>query len=261
MPIGGAIAAVGTVAAGAIGANAQASAAKKAANAQVQAADQATALQGQIYQDQRQLLSPSITAGAQARARQMAMEGFSPEEIKAYLNSTAAAVNQSTPGTSTPNGRGSFGGVPNAAAPVSTGGTPADTSWVDNYQYAPSSPSYQFRLDQGSKALQRSAAAKGDLFSGQTGQALTDYGQNVASTEFENDYRRLGDIAGQGSQDTGTTVNVAGNYGSDAAANTTAAGNARASGYQQSGAAWGNFYGNTVPGAIGFGYGQGWFGK
>lgn len=263
MPVGGAIAAVGSVAAGAIGANAQAKAAKSAANAQVQASDQATALQGAIYQDQRNLLAPSITAGADAQARRMLMEGFTPEEVKSYLNSTAAAVNSPVP-SATPTGNGrARAGIPNAAAPTST--NPVDTSWVDGYSYQPSSPSYQFRVDQGRKAVERSKAASGDFFSGQTLTALNDYGQQSGSQEFENDFRRLGEIAGQGSQDTGTTVNVAGNYGNSAANNINNAGAARASGYNNAGAAWGSFWGDTVPGGIGTVYGigksSGWFGK
>ncbi len=69
MPIGGAIAAVGSVAAGALAANAQAKGAKKGAQAISDASAEATALQRETYYDQRQLLAPSITAGASARAR------------------------------------------------------------------------------------------------------------------------------------------------------------------------------------------------
>jgi predicted phage gp36 major capsid-like protein len=51
-------------------------------------------------------------------------------------------------------------------------------------------PSYQFRLDQGTKALERSAAARGGLVSGNTGGALTNYGQNAASQEYQNAFNR-----------------------------------------------------------------------
>jgi hypothetical protein len=51
-------------------------------------------------------------------------------------------------------------------------------------------PGYQFRLDQGMKALQNSAAAKGDLLSGNTLAASTQYGQNYASNEYGNVYNR-----------------------------------------------------------------------
>jgi len=51
-------------------------------------------------------------------------------------------------------------------------------------------PSYQFRLDQGTKALERSAAARGGLISGNTGGALQNYGQNAASQEYQNAFNR-----------------------------------------------------------------------
>lgn len=51
-------------------------------------------------------------------------------------------------------------------------------------------PGFQFRLQQGEQALQRSAAAKGGLLSGGTAKALTDYGQQAASGEYGNVYNR-----------------------------------------------------------------------
>lgn len=51
-------------------------------------------------------------------------------------------------------------------------------------------PSYQFRLQEGQKALERSASAKGRTFSGSTMKALQDYGQNAASQEYQNAYNR-----------------------------------------------------------------------
>lgn len=51
-------------------------------------------------------------------------------------------------------------------------------------------PGYQFRLSEGLKALERSAAARGGLMSGATGKALQRYGQDVASQEYQNAYNR-----------------------------------------------------------------------
>lgn len=53
------------------------------------------------------------------------------------------------------------------------------------------SPDYQFRLQQGADALQGAAAARGGLFSGATGKALTDFNQNTAAQEFNNYVNRL----------------------------------------------------------------------
>lgn len=80
-------------------------------------------------------------------------------------------------------------------------GQPADLSAFE------ASPGYQFRLSEGQKALENSAAARGGLFSGATGKALTNYGQNSASQEFDNYINRL-----FGQQQMG--ANVAGNLGS-----------------------------------------------
>jgi hypothetical protein len=51
-------------------------------------------------------------------------------------------------------------------------------------------PGYQFRLQQGMKALQNSASARGDLLSGNTLAATTQYGQDYASGEYGNVYNR-----------------------------------------------------------------------
>lgn len=45
-------------------------------------------------------------------------------------------------------------------------------------------PGYQFRLDQGNKALNNSAAARGGLLSGATLKAITDYNSGAASQEY-----------------------------------------------------------------------------
>jgi hypothetical protein len=50
-------------------------------------------------------------------------------------------------------------------------------------------PSYQFRLQQGLQALQRSQAATG-ITGGGAAKAINDYAQNTASTEYGNAYQR-----------------------------------------------------------------------
>lgn len=55
---------------------------------------------------------------------------------------------------------------------------------------ATNSPGFKFRLDEGLKGLQRSAAAKGTLLTGGTLKNLNDYAQNSASQEYENVYNR-----------------------------------------------------------------------
>jgi hypothetical protein len=52
-------------------------------------------------------------------------------------------------------------------------------------------PGYQFRMDEGIKAIDRSAAARGGLNSGRTLKALSRFGQDTASGEYQNAYNRF----------------------------------------------------------------------
>lgn len=63
-----------------------------------------------------------------------------------------------------------------------------------------SNPGYQFRLNQGSQALDRSAAAKGKLFSGGAQAAQQQYGQDYASSEYDKELARYGTAIGYGQQ-------------------------------------------------------------
>jgi hypothetical protein len=73
-------------------------------------------------------------------------------------------------------------------------------------------PSYGFRLGEGLKALERSAAARGGLMSGATGKALQRYGQDFASQEFGNAYNRLAQLANVGPQAAGVMSNLGQTY-------------------------------------------------
>lgn len=92
-------------------------------------------------------------------------------------------------------------------------------------------PGYQFRVDQGNKAIERSAAARGKLFSPQTMNAVSQRTQDVASNEFGNVSNRLMALAGLGQTATNTGVAAGANAANQQAQNITGAGNARASGY------------------------------
>jgi hypothetical protein len=92
-------------------------------------------------------------------------------------------------------------------------------------------PSYQFRLNEGLKALDRQASARGGLISGGALKAAQRYGQDVASTEFGNAYNRLAGLAGVGQTATGAMGNAASAYGANAGNLMTSGAAARASGY------------------------------
>ena len=55
-------------------------------------------------------------------------------------------------------------------------------------------PGYQFQVDEGNRAITRSAAAKGALNSGGILAELAKYGQGMASTEYGNQVNRLSDL-------------------------------------------------------------------
>lgn len=57
-------------------------------------------------------------------------------------------------------------------------------------------PGYAFRLSEGQKALDRSAAARGGMISGSALKAAQRYGQDMASQEFGNAYNRFRDTQG-----------------------------------------------------------------
>lgn len=105
-----------------------------------------------------------------------------------------------------------------------------------------SDPGFAFRMQEGQKAIERSAAAKGGLNSGATMKALARYSQDYASNEYQNAYsrftndrtnryNRLAGLAGVGQQ----SVNQVGSYGSNAANNVSqnqmGMGNAQAANY------------------------------
>ena len=114
-------------------------------------------------------------------------------------------------------------------------------------------PGYGFRLSEGQKALERSAAARGGLISGGALKAATRFGQEMGSQEYTNAFNRyqaerqsrlnpLQSLTGMG-QTTANTIgaagqNMASNVGNYGVAGANAMGegymgaaNARASGY------------------------------
>jgi len=81
-------------------------------------------------------------------------------------------------------------------------------------------PGYAFRMSEGMKGLERSAAARGGLLSGATLKGIQRYGQDLGSQEYQNAFNRyqsersaqlnpLQSLAGVGQ----TTANTLGGYG------------------------------------------------
>ncbi len=102
------------------------------------------------------------------------------------------------------------------------------------------SPDYQFNLAEGQKAIDRSLAARGRTLSGAGVREGIRYASGMASNEFGNFYNRLANIAGLGQSATGSTATAGMNTSNNISQNHVATGNARASGYMQTGQAVNN---------------------
>lgn len=194
---------------------AQANAARDAAAAQVEAAERAGQEQRAMFERQVELQAPFREAGLTAQNRLMTLLGL----------------------------EGGQAGAPDF------GRYARDFSMAD----FEADPGYGFRMSEGMKALERSAASRGRLLSGETLKGVQRFGQDLASQEYGNAYNRfyqmrnaqlnpLQSIAGQGQTGTNVLTNAAGDLGKSLAstymsmgnaqaAGATGAGQARASGY------------------------------
>ena len=74
----------------------------------------------------------------------------------------------------------------NKLVPLATEYTPFG---MDQFQQ---DPGYAFRMSEGMKGLERSAAARGGLLSGGTLKGIQRYGQDMASQEYQNAFNRYG---------------------------------------------------------------------
>jgi len=155
---------------------------------------------------------------------------------------------------------------------------PSLTAAPDPSQFQ-ADPGYQFAFDEGQRAIDRSAAARGALNSGGTLKALARYGQGMANQQYgtwydrqravqTDQFNRLSAIAGTG-QTTATNLGALGQNFANQQSSTLSniaglhlqGGNARASGYMRRGAIsadqWrqaGDFFG-TVADSFGGSFG------
>lgn len=199
------------------------SAAKKASRAQVQAAQDANAAQQRMFEEQNRLQEPFRQGGLTAQNEIMQLLGIGGNKAAAGYGSLGKSFGQS-----------------------------------DFEQ----DPGYAFRQAEGMKALERSAAARGNLLSGSTLKGVQRFGQDLASQEYQNAFNRyqvnrsnklnpLQSLMGSGQSATNIMTGAAGQMGQNEASNLYNAGQARASGYIGQGNAL-----NTALGQIGGMVGQ-----
>lgn len=151
--------------------------------------------------------------------------------------------------------------LPGTHTPASTSTTPAPTPAPSQYGTGFGSlnqdftlkdfqtdPGYQWRMDQGIQGLDRSASARGLLFSGGELKALDRYNQGFASNEYNdafnrwniqgtNEFNRLAALSGIGQTAQAQLTNYAGNMGGYLNGNILGAGNAASAGAIGTGAA------------------------
>lgn len=203
-------------------------AASKGAKAQTNAANQANETERYIYDQTREDQLPWQDAGRAGLNSLMGLYGF---EQKPVPGTGKAAV----PGT--PAGSGLLGAFLQPAKPGEEA-IPPDMEWqraanpsgVAN-SFMTMDPGYQFRLKEGQRNLENSAAARGGLMSGNFLKATTKYGQDYGSNEYANIANRYSALAGVGQSANSQLQQAGQNYANAYGANVTNAGNARASGY------------------------------
>lgn len=195
-------------------------AAKSAAQTQAGAAAAATDAQRAMFERQVELQAPFREAGLAGQNRLLELLGVG--------------------GTKTAPGYGRY---------ASAEFTPAQFA-------ANQDPGYAFRMGEGMKALERSAAARGGLLSGAQMKGIQRYGQDLASQEYQNAFNRYqtartntlnpyASLAGVAQSSANTLGSAASQFGQQMGSNIIGAGNAMASG--QVGAA------NAITGGIGQG--------
>lgn len=186
-----------------IGGGASMIASGKAASAQKQAADAAATSQERMFERQVELQEPFRQAGLTAQQQIMQLLGVGGDKTAAGYGSLAQP----------------FG--------------------AEQFQ---ADPGYAFRQSEGMKALERSAAARGNLLSGSTLKGIQRFGQDLASQEYTNAFNRyqveraarlnpLQSLMGSGQSSANVLTGAAGQLGQGLAQSELAAGQARASGY------------------------------
>ncbi len=121
-------------------------------------------------------------------------------------------------------GQQGIAGLSQAFAP---GGSLAGSFKAPTAAEAEATPGYQFQMQQGLKALNSSQAAQGLTASGGALKALTQYGQGLASTNYQNTYNNalqsyqtnfgntlngLGTLAGYGQNANNQAINLGGQF-------------------------------------------------
>lgn len=227
--------------------------ANKAAKAQKSAANDQIALQRDIYNQQKELFAPFVGAGTNALSAYNYELGLGPRPTFGGTAPQITTITDQPVALQEPMRGVQFGrrnedastGYQRQASPVtrySVNGQMFNTmDAAQSYANAnktggtayggfQATPGYQFQLDQGLGAIDRSAASRGGLFSGATLKAAQGYGQGLANQEYGTYLNRLSGLAGSGQAAAGQQGAAAQNYGAGASNALANYGNASAAG-------------------------------
>lgn len=117
------------------------------------------------------------------------------------------------------------------------------------------SPGYQFRMDEGLRGVEGSAASRGLLGSGGTLKDIIRFSQGTAADDFNQQFNRTASVAA-GGQQANQSIGQLGAYAANNIGNANMqAGNARASGYAGQASAFGGAANNLASFAFQGGFG------
>ena len=195
-------------------------------------------------------LASLVSAGMTSDAAKKAAQGIA--ESNAGSNQLMAQINAQNQARQEPFYQAGLKALPAYSQGVMPGGNLVRPFSNADFQ---ADPGYGFRLSEGMKTLESSAASRGNLLSGATLKGAQRYGQGLASQEYQNAYNRYtGDQATQrnalasltGFAPTASSAMQAGNmaYGSNAANLASNTANAMAG----AGATRSSSYGNALAG-------------
>ena len=245
--IGGIAAGIGGVA-GAIGSS---SAASKAAKAQTAAAAQSADAQREAFNKQVQLQEPFRNAGLAAQNQLLTLLGIQPQSpnMPQYDERGRPIAGQGRFNGGAGHGEGAIPQYNYSVDPNDPNfGSATKAFGMDQFN---ADPGYAFRMSEGMKALERSAAARGGLLSGSTLKGITRFGQDTAAGEYQNAFNRyqierqarlnpLQSLMGGGQTSAGLLTGAAGQLGQGLGQAAVAQGAAKASSYMNQSTALNN---------------------
>lgn len=223
-----------------VGAGASIISGNKAAGAQKDAAAQSADVQRYMFDQGRADTAPWREVGKNALDKLAKIYGVQTKPVAPATSGVAG--NYGVPNWYN-DGIGQ-GGVMGQALPTAqpTTAQPADDPFADFF----ASPDYKFRLSEGMKAIERSAAARGGLRSGATMKSIGNYAQGQASGEWNNYVNRIANLAGVGQTQANNDASAGRDYANNMSNIYTNAGNARASAYANTGNAINQGVGNIA---------------